>query len=103
MSFEIPEKTVKTIAFVRTMLAPAGRLNATDIISPTAKQVTDITDETIVTVLKVLQTLIAVRGGKIISADISIAPIIFIPVTIVSADKKAIIALYISVFIQSLI
>ena len=72
------------------MLAPVGVLNITDKIIPMKKFNTEIMTDDIITDLKVLQTLIAVSAGNIIRAEISIEPIIFIPITITIADKRAI-------------
>ncbi len=62
---------------------------------PIKKAKIDTTTEDTTTDLKVLNTLIEVRAGKIIKLDINIAPIILIPKTIVMAVKKAIRILYI--------
>ena len=47
------------------------------------------TPELIVTILKLLNTRMEVRAGKIIKLEISIAPIILIPKTMVMAVKIA--------------
>ena len=56
---------------------------------------TDNTAEQIVTDKKLLKTLIEVNAGKIIKLEINIAPIIFIPITTVTAVKTDINVLYI--------
>ena len=75
------------------MLAPVGVLSITDKNIPIEKFITDKTAEDIITVLKVRNILIVVSAGKIINADISMAPIIFIPITMTIADKRAIVML----------
>ena len=48
------------------------------------------TPDTITTPLKLLKSRMAVRDGKIMRLEISMAPIILIPITIVTAVKTAI-------------
>ena len=48
------------------------------------------TPDTITTPLKLLKIRMAVRDGKIMRLEISMAPIILIPITIVTAVKTAI-------------
>ena len=66
---------------------PAGIDNTYDAISPAIKLIIAITAEHIVTLKKLLYTLIDVREGNIIKLEISIAPIIFTPITTVTAVK----------------
>ena len=73
------------IKFATTTLAPAGIDNTYDAISPAIKLIIAITAEHIVTLKKLLYTLIDVREGNIIKLEISIAPIIFTPITTVTA------------------
>ena len=61
--------------------------NTYDAISPAIKLIIAITAEHIVTLKKLLYTLIDVREGNIIKLEISIAPIIFTPITTVTAVK----------------
>ena len=75
---------------VTTIPAPAGVPYRKDRISPTPKLSTESIREHIVTLLNVLQILIAVSGGKIIRAEISSAPIIRRPRTTVSAVNNAV-------------
>ena len=75
------------IKFATTTLAPAGIDNTYDAISPAIKLIIAITAEHIVTLKKLLYTLIDVREGNIIKLEISIAPIIFTPITTVTAVK----------------
>ena len=61
------------IKFATTTLAPAGIDNTYDTISPAIKLIIAITAEHIVTLKKLLYTLIDVREGNIIKLEISIA------------------------------
>ena len=92
------ENTANIIALTATTLAPAGIEKANETKRPIKKHTTEITAETTTTFLKVLHTLIAVSAGKIIRLEISMAPIILIPITIVIAVRNAIKALSLSVF-----
>ena len=56
---------------------------------PIKKQTTELTAEKITTVLKRLHSRMAVRAGKIINAEISMAPIIRMPKTMVMAVRMA--------------
>ena len=76
------------------MLAPAGNDKRKDKIRPIAKESTEIITAHIVTERKLLHTCIAVRVGKIIRLEISIVPIIRMPITMVTAVKRAIIIVY---------
>ena len=67
--------------------------------SPKTKQKTESIAELIVTDLKVLNSRIDVRAGKIISEEISIEPISLMPSTIVIAVKTAVNILYTLVLI----
>ena len=73
-----------------TSVAPVGRSYTYDRVMEIIKQITDITADDIVTVRKLLNSLIEVIAGKIIKADIIIEPIILIPSTIVTAVSTAI-------------
>ena len=54
------------------------------------KRQIESTPDTITTPLKLLKIRMAVRDGKIMRLEISMAPIILIPITIVTAVKTAI-------------
>ena len=73
-----------------TTLAPVGVAYTYEPVTPMKKHTTEMTDEQIVTVLNFLQTRIDVREGNMIRLEMSSAPIILIPSTIVIAVKKAI-------------
>jgi len=76
--------------FVATTVAPAGVENINETIIPIIKHKTAITAENTHTFLKLLNTLIAVRAGNIIRAEIRSVPIIRIPSTIVIAESTAV-------------
>lgn len=73
-----------------TILAPVGVENSKEAIIPTVKQIKDIAAEDRTTPLKLLKTLIEVNAGNIIRLEISMVPIILMPMTIVRAVNKAI-------------
>ena len=84
--------TINTIIFNIATLAPVGVEKTYDIKSPDIKQTAEITTDSTTTALKLLQTLIADNVGKIIILDISNAPIVLRPKTIINAvsnDNKA--------------
>ena len=81
---------VNMMAFTITTLAPAGVAYKKETVIPTKKQATEIIPDEIITCLKLLNTRIDVKAGKIIKLEISIVPIIRIPRTMVIAVKKAI-------------
>lgn len=81
--------TVNAARSATTMLAPAGVENTYEAVIPVIKHTTDTQAEHIITDLKRLNTLIAVRAGKTISPDISRVPIIRIPRTMVRAVSRA--------------
>ena len=85
--------TINTARFTSTTLAPAGVEYIYEITIPMQKQTTDNIPEDIITLLKLLKSLIDDSAGKIMRLDISIAPIICIPSTIVIAVSIAIIEL----------
>lgn len=76
------------------MLAPAGVDRANDIIIPTVKQTAERTAAKTTVLKKLLKIRIAESAGNIIRLEIIIAPISRIPITIVSAVRTAISALY---------
>ena len=73
-----------------TTLAPVGVSHEYDTHIPTKKQQSESTPEQRITDLNFLQTLMEESAGKIISAEMSRVPIIFIPITIVRAVRSAI-------------
>ena len=72
------------------MLAPVGISKIHEAIIPRMKHKTDTTPAEIITLLNVLKSLIEVTAGNTIRLDIKSVPIILIPITIVTAVKKAI-------------
>ena len=93
------QNRIKTIMLTITTLAPVGVAYTYEITTPIKKQSIEITAEQMVTLLNVLKTRMELRAGKIIRLEISRAPIIRIPSTIVRAVKKAISILYTPVLI----
>ena len=85
----INEKIIKIIMFIPTILAPVGVEKRKETTIPTNTQKTDIIADKIITPLKLLHTLMAVKAGKITRLEISNAPIILIPSTIVIAVSRA--------------
>ena len=77
-----------------TIVEPTGVPNAMEIKSPKTAHTTDNTAEHIVTDLKVLNTRIADRAGKMISAEINSEPTRFIASTMITAMMTARIKLY---------
>lgn len=77
-------------AFAIMTLAPIGVSKAIDIVSPAAKQRSEITPEATTTLLKVPKSFIAVSDGKMMSPDMRRVPMIFMPTTIVRAVRSAI-------------
>ena len=80
----------KVHKFTHTTLAPTGISSEYEKRIPIKKHTTLITADVIITLLKNLQTRIALSAGKIIRLEIKSEPIIVIPRTIVSAVKIAI-------------
>ena len=68
-----------------TIVEPTGVEKSMEAIMPIPAHITDITEEHIITLLKLLKTRIAEREGKIISADMSSEPTRFMASTIISA------------------
>ena len=81
------------------MLAPVGSEKRQDAHMPTKQQTTDITDAQTAVPRKLLVRRIALVAGKMISAEISIAPITRIPTTTVTAVTADMANLYIPVLI----
>ena len=79
------KNTTKHIIFVATIVAPTGVDKRMDNRIPRTAHTTDIITEQMVTLLKLLNTLIAESAGKITSAEIRRDPTRFIPRTIIIA------------------
>ena len=79
-----------------TMVEPTGVPASMETIIPVAAQMREIITEQIITLLKLLKTLIAERAGKMISAEISSEPTKFIAITIMTAITTTMRRLYIS-------
>lgn len=94
MSFPAAERIIKAIILITTTVAPVGVEKKYDTISPDTKHTIEITADKTTTDLKYLHTRIAVKAGKIIRLEISRAPIILIPRTMVIDVKTAISILY---------
>ena len=94
VTIPITLKIRKATAFTNTTLAPAGVEYKNETVIPIKKQATEIIPDEIMTLLKLLNTRIEVKAGKIIKLEINIVPIIRIPRTIVIAVKNAINILY---------
>jgi hypothetical protein len=86
----IAQKSKNAKILIITTLAPAGVAYKYEITIPMKKQMTATTPEQMVTVLNVLKILMDVRAGKMMRLEISKAPIMRIPNTIVSAVRMAI-------------
>ena len=74
------------------MLAPVGVDSRNEIISPKRKSTTAVIAAATITPQKLFCKRIAIRAGKMIKLEISIAPIIRIPsviVTAVNTDNNA--------------
>ena len=76
------------------MVAPTGVPARIEIIRPALAQISEIITEQIITLLKLLKSLIAESAGKIINAEISSEPTKFIAKTIITAITTAIRRLY---------
>ena len=84
---------------ISTTLAPVGVAYIYEIVIPIKKHVIEITAEQTVTLLNFLNSRIELKAGKIIRLEISTAPIIRMPSTMVRAVKRAMSILYSPVFI----
>ena len=80
-------------------MAPVGVSASIDISMPSDAHTTEVATEHIVTVLKLLNTLIADSAGNTTNADTKSAPTRFIANTITTATITAMIRLYIFAFI----
>ena len=88
--FPTAKNAMKQTILVPTIVAPTGVDNNIDKIMPDRAHITDITTEHTVTLLKLLNTLIAYNAGNITRADIKSDPTRFIPMTIITAVTIAI-------------
>ena len=77
-----------------TTVAPTGVEKAKEMVSPVQKQTTDVTAAQRITLRKLLNSRMAVSAGKITREEISMAPIIRIPSTMVRAVRIASRVLY---------
>ena len=73
-----------------TIVAPTGVEATIEMQSPRSVHTSEIATELIVTILKLLKTLIAETLGNITSAEIRSEPTKFIAITIITAIKTAI-------------
>ena len=87
------------IASTVTIVAPTGVPPRIDINIPVKAATIDRIIEQMVTALKLPNTHIADRAGKMMSADIKSEPTKFIPSTIITAMMIAMIKLYVSVLV----
>ena len=78
----------------KTMVGPTGVPVAMERTIPKAVQTTEITAEQMVTDLNDLNTLIALKAGKMMRADINNEPTRFIAKTIITAVITAMTILY---------
>lgn len=72
-----------------TMLAPAGAEKKYDADRPIQKHMPERKPEQITTPRKLLNICMAVSAGKMTRLEMSIAPIILMPITIVTAVRIA--------------
>lgn len=79
----------KTMISAETIVEPTGVPASIEIIMPKNAQSREIITEQMITLRKLLNTRIADRAGKIISADISSEPTKFIAMTIIMAMTTA--------------
>ena len=86
---ETMQKAKNTMISAETMVEPTGVSASIEIMMPKKAQSSDITTEQIITLRKLLNTLIAESAGKIMRADISSEPTKFIAMTIIMAMTTA--------------
>ena len=79
----------KAMPFATTTVLPAGKFNKCAATVPTRKQLTATAAAVKTTLRKLLQTRIAVRAGKMMSAEMSSVPIMRMPSTTVTAVRIA--------------
>jgi hypothetical protein len=87
--FGTAQNTANMIMCISTTHAPVGAAYTYEITTPAIKQTIDTATEQTLTLLNFLNTRIEVSAGKMMSAEISIAPIMRIPSTIVIAVRNA--------------
>ena len=90
------QNTKNTVISADTIVEPTGVSAKIEIIMPEKAQSRDIITEQIITLRKLLKTLIAESAGKIMRADISRDPTKFIAMTIITAITTAMSRLYMS-------
>ena len=93
---EMMQNMKNTVISAETIVEPTGVSANIEIIMPKNAQIRDITTEQIITLRKLLKTLIAESAGKIMRADISSEPTKFIAITMITAITTAMSRLYIS-------
>ena len=87
------QNIINTTISAVTIVAPTGVENRMDNIIPVPAQITDMTAEQMITLLKLWNTRIAESAGKIINAEISREPTKFMAMTIIKAVMTAIMRL----------
>lgn len=90
INFSTTIKITSVIILIETIVAPVGKSYIYEIMIEIIKHTTDKIAEVMVTLLKLLQTLIDVIAGNTTKAEIISEPIILIPRTMVIAVRIAI-------------
>ena len=85
----ISENTANAAIFTATTLAPVGVERKKLMNMPAIKHTAESTPEHMTVPLKVLQRRMAVRGGKMIRLEMSSAPIMRMPRTMITAVRQA--------------
>mgnify|MGYP003302253367 CR=1 FL=1 len=85
----ISENTANAPIFTATTLAPVGVERKKLMNMPTIKHTAESTPEHMTVPLNVLHSRMAVRGGKMIRLEMSKAPIMRMPSTMVTAVRQA--------------
>ena len=93
-----PQDARNTAKLAATTEAPTGVDHTQEAVSPAQKHTTAVTPAQIMTPRKLLNSRMAVRAGKITREEISMAPIIRMPSTMVRAVSTASRVLYRSTF-----
>ena len=83
------QEITNKVRFAATTVAPTGVEKTKEIVKPAQKHTTEVMAEQITTPRKLLNRRMAVRAGKMIREEISMAPIIRIPSTMVRAVRMA--------------
>ena len=94
MKNETAEKISSAARLVTTIDAPGGISHTYEANIPAVKQTAETATDDITTPLKLRKRRIEVTDGNIIRAEMSIAPISFMPTTMVSAASSATSTLY---------